>query len=243
MQVSVHSEKFQGREFLDGFRDTLPLLIGMIPFGLAYGILGSQAGLTVMEVAFMSIVVFAGSSQLIAVQMLSQNVGFLFIVFSTLLVNLRHILMGMSLSLYLNRLRTSWLYLLAFGLTDESYAVSINYFQKSGVDEGNPWFMLGSAFGVYSFWLASSVIGAVLGFSIRDPLSWGLDFAMPATFLSILIPQITSMRILLVVLISGICAVAAMLLIPGKWYIIIATIAAAAAGTIMEVIHERRSGR
>jgi 4-azaleucine resistance transporter AzlC len=230
----------QVKEFFNGFKKTLPLIIGMMPFGLAYGILGSQAGLSTLEIALMSIIVFAGSSQFMAVQMISQNVGLGFIVLSTFLINLRHCLMGLSLSVYLNKLKSSWLYLLAFGLTDESYAISINHYQRSNSDEGNPWFMLGSSFGVYSFWLVFSIVGGLLGNSIKDPLSWGLDFAMPATFLSILIPQIVSLRIFIVVAISGICAVAAYLYVPGKWYIIIATVVAVIVGTTMEVIDERR---
>jgi len=233
-------EKVQFREFFNGFKKTIPLIIGMMPFGLAYGILGVQAGLSTMEIALMSIIVFAGSSQFMAVQMIGQHVGFGIIVLSTFLINLRHCLMGLSLSLYLNKLKSSWLYLLAFGLTDESYAVSINHYQKSETGEGNPWFMLGSSFGVYSFWLVFSVAGGLLGTSIKNPLSWGLDFAMPATFLSILIPQIVSIRILAVVAISGICAVAAYILVPGKWYIIIATVVAVSVGPALEVFDERR---
>ncbi len=229
------------KAFFIGIKKTFPLIVGVIPFGLAYGIMGSQAGLTVAETAFNSMTVFAGAAQFMAVEMIRQHTGLAFIVLSTVLINLRHILMGLSLSQYLNKLKNGWLYLLAFGMTDESYAVTINHYQNSGRDEGNPWFMLGSSLGMYLSWLGSSIIGGLLGYSINDPLSWGLDFAMTATFLSILIPQIKSMRILMVILVSGISAVAAYLLIPGKWYIIIATILAAATGTIMEVIEERRS--
>lgn len=230
----------QSKDFFIGARKTIPLMIGVIPFGLAYGIMASQAGLTVAEIVFMSIVVFAGSAQFMVVGMISQGVGFAFIVFSTILINLRHLLMGLSLSPYLNKLKSSWLYTLAFGMVDESYATTINHYQNSGSSEGNPYFMLGSGAGMYLFWIGSSLIGGVLGHSIKDPLSWGLDFAMPATFLSILIPQITSIRMFAVMLISGTCTIIAYLYIPGKWYIIIATAAATTAGTIMEILEERR---
>jgi len=229
--------------FFTGIKKTTPLLLGVIPFGLAYGIMGSQAGLSIGEITLMSVVVFAGSAQFMAVQMISQNVGFPFIVFSTLLINLRHLLMGLSLSQYLNRLKNGWLYLLAFGMVDETYAVTINHYQESGKDEGDPLFMLGSSFGMYGVWIGCSIIGGVLGNSIKDPLSWGLDFAMPATFLTILIPQIKSLRVLIVILVSGVCAVSAYFLIPGKWYIIIATVSAAVLGTILEISAERRAGK
>lgn len=233
----------QKNEFFHGFKTTLPFILGTMPFGLAYGIIGSQTGLSIGEIALMSIVVFAGSAQFMVVQLISQGVGFGFIVISTLLINLRHILMGLSLSVYLNKLRSGWLYLLSFFMCDEAYAVSINHYQNSSTKEGNPWFMFGAGLGMYIFWLIFSIAGGILGNSIQDPLSWGLDFAMPATFLSILIPQIVSARLLLVVLISGVSAVVAYILVPGKWYIIIATVIAAGAGTMMEIWEERRERR
>jgi 4-azaleucine resistance transporter AzlC len=231
----------QSKIFFVGIRKTIPLMIGVIPFGLAYGIMGSQAGLTIAEITLMSMIVFAGSAQFMAIGMISQGVDFALIVFSTLLINLRHLLMGLSLSTYLNKLKSGWLYTLAFGMVDESYATTIYYYQNSESSEGNPYFMLGSAIGMYIFWVGSSIAGGFLGHSIEDPLAWGLDFAMPATFLTILIPQIKSVRIFAVILISGVCTIAGYLYIPGKWYIIIATVVATAAGTIMETIEERRS--
>jgi 4-azaleucine resistance transporter AzlC len=228
------------KNFLNGIKKTFPLMIGVIPFGLAYGIMGSQAGLTIWEITFMSMVVFAGSAQFMAIEMISKNIGFTFIVFSTFLINLRHLLMGLSLSPYLNKLKTPWLYGLAFGMVDESYAVTVGHYQNSGSNKGNPYFMLGSAVGMYVFWLGSSFTGGLLGLSINNPLSWGLDFAMVATFLSILVPQIKSVRMLAVILISGVCSIFAFLYIPGKWYIIIATVVATFSGTMMEIIQERR---
>lgn len=215
-------------------------MIGVVPFGLAYGIVASQTGLSIAETTLMSLVVFAGAAQFMAVSMLQSGVSTLFIVLSTLMINLRHLLMGLSLSPYLKKQKSIWHYLLAFGMVDESYATTISHYQSSESDQGNPYFMLGSAAGLYVFWAASSVAGGLLGHSIKDPLSWGLDFAMPATFLSLLIPQIKSKRILTVAVAAGVAAVAAYLLIPGKWYIIIATLGATALGTLMEIAGEGR---
>ncbi|PAB55922.1 hypothetical protein CCE28_21485 [Anaeromicrobium sediminis] len=222
-------------EFLLGIKKTIPFMIGVMPFGLAYGIMASQAHLSVLETTLMSMIVFAGSAQFMAIGMISEGVGFTYIVISTLLINLRHLLMGLSLSPYFKNLKLRWLYLLSFGMTDEGYACTISYYQDKGVDEGNPYFMLGSEVGLYIFWMGSSIIGALLGHSIKDPLSWGLDFAMPATFLSIIIPQIKSFNMFTVFLVSGICAVGAYFFIPGKWYIIVATIIGASLGTILEM--------
>lgn len=228
------------KEFFLGIKKTMPLMVGVIPFGLAYGIMGIQAGLKLPELTLMSMFVFAGSAQFMAVGMIKEGISFTLIVISTLLINLRHLLMGLSLAPYLNRQKTRWLYLLAFGMVDESYASTINHYKESGSEQGNPFFMFGAAFGMYIFWIGSSLIGAILGYSIKDPLSWGLDFAMPATFLSILVLQIKSVRIMTVFFVSGISAVAANIYIPGKWYIIIATVVATATGTFMELTEESR---
>lgn len=215
-------------------------MIGVVPFGLAYGIVASQTGLSIAETTLMSLVVFAGAAQFMAVSMLQSGVSAPFIVLSTLMINLRHLLMGLSLSPYLMKQKSIWHYLLAFGMVDESYATTVSHYQSSESDQGNPYFMLGSAAGLYAFWAASSVAGGLLGRSIKDPLSWGLDFAMPATFLSLLIPQIKSKRIFVVTAVAAVVAVAAFVLVPGKWYIIIAALTATALGAAMETREEGR---
>ncbi|ABB14781.1 AzlC family ABC transporter permease [Carboxydothermus hydrogenoformans] len=229
------------KAFLLGLKKTTPFMLGLIPFGLAYGIMATQAKLSLGETLLMSLLVFAGSAQFMAVGMIKEGVGIGFIVLSTLLINLRHLLMGLSLAPFLNKLNAKWLYLLAFGLTDEVYGTTIGHYQQEGSYKGNPYFMLGSEAGIYFSWLISSLAGALLGTLIKDPLSWGLDFAMPATFLSIVIGQIKSWQILIVFLIAGILAIAGYLLIPGKWYIILATGTATVLGTILELLTEKRS--
>lgn len=231
------------KEFILGVKKTIPLIIGVLPFGLSYGIVASQSGLSLVEITFMSMFVFAGASQFMAITMLKQGLAFSFIIFSTLLINLRHLLMGLSLSPYLNKQKPIWLYLLSFGMVDESYATTINHYQSSGLKQGNPYFMLGAGTGMYLSWVISSFVGGILGHAIKDPLSWGLDFAMPATFLCILIPQIKSWRMFSVIVTSGVTAVAANILIPGKWYIIIATVTATIVGTSLEIKAESRRAK
>lgn len=232
------------REFGSGVQKTAPLMLGVLPFGLAYGIMATQGGLTLAETGLMSLVVFAGSAQFMAAGMFQAGAGAFWIVFSTLLINLRHLLMGLSLAPYLAKQKSGRLFLLAFGMTDETYAATISHYQAMGLPDGSPGFMLGSNTGLYTAWFISSITGALLGHELSihhiDPLTWGLDFAMPATFLSILIPQVCSLRVLAVVLASGACAVAAYQLIPGKWYIIIATVIATGLGTWLEIGGERR---
>lgn len=222
-----------------GAAKTLPLVLGVVPFGLAYGVLSVQAGLTVGETLLMSLVVFAGASQFMAVGMFQSAAGGLTIVVSTLLINLRHLMMGLSLSPYLSETTPGWQRMLAFGMVDESYLVTITHYREQGSPQGSPHFMLGSGLMMYSAWFAASLVGAVAGHAISDPLRWGLDFAMPATFLTMLLPQVTSRRLVIVVMVAAVAATASYLLVPGKWYIIIAVVAATATGVILETLAEK----
>lgn len=219
-------------DFLEGIKRVFPLFIGVIPFGLAYGISASSAGLRLHETVFMSMAVFAGASQFVAVEMMRQQSLVAFIVVMTLIVNLRHILMALSLKSYVRRnerLKTS---LLSFGLVDESYAVSSLYFREK--KEARWAFLFSASLLMYVGWAGSSLAGFLLGDRIDDPLAWGLDFAMPATFIGILIPQIQSLNICIVVLVAGVSAVLFKLLLGGSYYIIIAAVAGAMTGYLLE---------
>ncbi len=218
------------KDFCKGVGDTMPLIVGMIPFGLAYGILGKSIGLTSGETIAMSILVFAGSAQFICLPMLMEGAGLAMVSFTTLLINLRHLLMGASLAPYMSGLSMPFKALLSFGMADETYAVTIQRAQ-AGCYTGA--YQLGSNAICYLLWVMSTIGGVILGDYISDPLSWGLDFAMPATFLALLIPRLRDKASVVVCLVATVVSVGAVILIPGKWYIIIACLAAAMAGGLM----------
>lgn len=230
-----------GRQFRLGLAKTSPLALGAIPFGLAYGVVAIQSGLSVAEAMLMSLVVFAGASQFMAVVMIQAGAGLPLILVSTLLVNLRHLMMGLSLSPYLSSSTPAWQRLLAFGMTDESYLTSVTHYRDAIDGRGNPFFMLGAGGSIYVAWGCASLVGALAGNAISNPLQWGLDFAMPATFLTMLIPQVASRRLAIVVSVSAVVATATYVLIPGKWYIILAVLAATATGVVLETLAERRA--
>lgn len=224
-----------------GIAKTAPLVLGAMPFGLAYGVVATQAGLTVAETLLMSLIVFAGASQFMAVVMIQAGIGAPLIVASTFLVNLRHLVMGLSVSPYLSEASSRWQRLLAFSMTDESYVTSITHYREQGGDQGSPYFMLGSGGSLYVCWAIASVAGALAGAWIPDPLKWGVDFAMPAAFLTMLLPQIVSRRLAAVVVVAAVVATSAYVLIPGKWYIILAVVAATVTGVVMETLAEKRA--
>lgn len=227
-------------QFRLGFVKTLPLALGCLPFGLAYGVVAIQAGLTVAETMLMSLVVFAGASQFMAVVMIQAGAGIPLVIASTFLVNLRHLVMGLSISPYLSQATPWWQRIVAFAMTDESYITSVTHYRDQAEEQGNPSFLLGAGAAIYLFWGTASLVGALAGHSISDPLKWGLDFAMPATFLTMLLPQIVSRRLAAVVMVSATVATAAYVLVPGKWYIILAVVTATLTGIVLEVLAEKR---
>lgn len=219
-------------EFWIGVRDSVPLVVGVIPFGITCGIMALAAGLTSGEAILMSIFVFAGAAQFIAITMLGAGVnGWGLIVFTTLLINLRHLLMGASLAPYIIRLPLFLQALLSFGMADETYAIIIDRIQKKGY---NVDYQMGANMAFYSFWVLSTAAGVLLSGYISDPLAWGLDFAMPAIFLAMLIPRLVSPTALAVCGVAAVVAILGVLYLPGKWYIIIACLAAIIVGGAME---------
>ncbi|MHC1761098.1 MAG: AzlC family ABC transporter permease [Negativicutes bacterium] len=220
-----------GREFRAGVRDTLPLMLGVFPFGLAYGIFGQSVGLTSGETLLMSLTVFAGAAQFISLPMFAAGSGLVMISLTTLLINLRHLLMGASLVSYMEKLSWPWKAFLCFGMADETYAVTISRAQTFGYHRD---YHFGSNATGYVTWAVSTILGVVLGSHISNPLAWGLDFAMPATFLALLVPRLLDRVSLVVSAVATVVSVAAAVLIPGKWYIILACLAAVAVGAWME---------
>lgn len=162
------------------------------------------------------------------------------VVASTFLVNLRHLVMGLSLSPYLSELTFRWQRILAFGMTDESYVTTVTHYREKDEGQGSPFFMLGSGGSIYVAWAIASLLGALAGHSIVDPLKWGLDFAMPAAFLTMLVPQVVSRRTAIVIIVAATAATAAYAFIPGKWYIILAVVAGTVTGVVLETLAEKQ---
>lgn len=230
--ASPLDENSAGFDFWQAVRDSGPILLGVVPFGITCGVMGLTAGLSAAEVVMMSAAVFAGASQFVSINMLGAGIsGLGIIIFTTLLINLRHLLLGASLAPYMIKTPIPMQALLAFWLTDEAYAVTVGRIHKVGY---SMYYQLGAAAAIYIVWVLSTMLGVVAGSYIPDPLAWGLDFAMPATFLVLLFPLLTNRVSLIVCIVAGITAVLVAMLLPGKWYIIIACVAATITGGILE---------
>jgi 4-azaleucine resistance transporter AzlC len=207
---------------LDAARDTLPLIVGMTPFALAFGAVAAARGLPGLSVVTMSATVYAGLAQFMVVNLYSRGVddlplllGFVF------LVNLRFSLMGLSLGPH-TRGQPGWLRgLLAFGLSDEPYAAVIGRFTSRGYDLV---YQCTAYLLVYVAWVAGTAAGVAFAQIIRDPLAWGLDFAMVATFLVLLVPRLKSWSSLAAALLSGAAAAVLQSTRAGEGAILIASL-------------------
>ena len=182
----------RSKELLHGARDTLPLILGAIPFGIIFGALAVTAGLTTTEAMALSLLVFAGSAQFIAVSLIATGAGVGVVLLTTFVVNLRHALYSATLQPFVRHLPVRWRAPLAFWLTDETFAVVQQHYAKAGSSTHKHWYFLGSSLAMYSSWQVCSLIGAVFGQTIPNLAAWGLDFAMIATFTGIVVPKLRS---------------------------------------------------
>jgi 4-azaleucine resistance transporter AzlC len=196
------------------------------PIGLAFGVIARKTGLRPLEVGLMSLLVYAGSSQFIAAAMIGAGAGFLPVVLTTFTVNLRHLLMSSSLSIHLKNLKTAWISVFAYGVTDESFALNMARFRKGNWD----WRAAVVVNQTTNLtWIVSTVAGSIGGQFIPAG-AFGLDYALIAMFLCLLVFQFHGLPHILVALISGVLAVVISLHVPGNYYIIASSFIAATAG-------------
>ncbi len=219
------------RNFIEGVRAEVPLLIGVFPFGMIYGALALGAGLSNAEAQAMSSVVFAGSSQFVTAQLASVGTPALVMIVTIAVVNLRHMLYSASLAPYLKDLTVGWKAVLAYFLTDEAYAPSILYYEKEGMQTHKHWFLLGAGFSLWFTWQVSTAIGIFLGTAI--PESWSLDFALPLTFIAMMVPVLKKRPAIAAAVSAGVTALVAYSL-PYKLGLILAAFVGIVVGTLLE---------
>jgi 4-azaleucine resistance transporter AzlC len=220
-------------EFAKGFRDTFPLVVGAIPFGIIYGALAITSGLSAAGTMALSVFVFAGASQFVAVGLIANGVGTAIIVFTTFIVNLRHALYSATLAPHMKSLPQKWLLPLGFWLTDESFLVTINRYNEPDTSPYKHWYFLGSALFMYTNWQLCTFVGLRAGQAIPDPASWGLDFAMVVTFIGMLVPLVRGKPVIATISAAAFTAVVAHDL-PNQLGLILAAMAGIAAGSIVE---------
>jgi 4-azaleucine resistance transporter AzlC len=219
--------RFTPGGFLKGVRQTLPLAISVFVYVALFGMLARQAGLSLTESMLMSGIVFAGGSQLIALEMWHAPLPILAIIVTTLIVNLRHLLMGAALRPHLENLSPKRVYTLAFFMVDESWALTMREFHDGHKDAA---FLLGSGFAILVTGQVSTAFGYLFGAVIRDPSLWGLDFAFLAVFTALLVGMWKGKANLFPWLVAALVSLAAAYILPGKWYILCGGLAGSLAG-------------
>lgn len=222
------------REFWAGVRAEFPLLVGVFPFGMIYGVLALEAGLQVAPAQAMSSIVFAGSSQFIATQLFKTSAPSLVIVLTIFVVNLRHALYSASVAPYINHLSPRWKVLLAYLLTDEAYAIAITRYSNQEKNLVSPYshgFFLGAGVALWSIWQISTALGIGLGAVVPD--AWQLDFTLALTFIALVAPLVKDRASLGAALAAGIVALLAFGL-PYKLGLLAAALAGIAAGMLLE---------
>jgi len=217
--------------FWAGVRAEFPLLVGVFPFGMIYGALALNAGLSKLTSQMMSSIVFAGSSQFVTTQLVHEAAPGFVIVLTIAVVNLRHMLYSASLAPYLASLSTRWKILLSYLLTDEAYAPTIIQYEREGVRPTSHWFLFGAGLALWSIWQVSTALGIFLGTAI--PESWSLDFALPLTFIAMVVPVLKNRPALASALSAGVVALVAYSL-PYRLGLILAAIVGIAVGTLLE---------
>lgn len=219
-----------GAAFWLGIRALLPLLIGVAPFGIIYGVIALQSGLSPWAAQLMSTVVFAGSAQFLFAQLVGLAAPGGMIVGAITLINLRHALYSASVAPRLAHLPAGWKCLLAYLLTDEAYAAAISPMMNDQHRQHAHWILFGAGFALWLGWQIATAIGILVGSSL--PTDWPLDFALPLTFIAIVVPLITDRIKAITGLVAGAGAVL-LVALPYKTGLVIATLIALGLGAIL----------
>lgn len=217
--------------FWEGVRAEFPLLIGVFPFGMIYGALALNAGLSASASQMMSSIVFAGSAQFVTAQLVKDAAPGFVIILTIAVVNLRHMLYSASLAPYLKHLSLKWKILLSYLLTDEAYAPSILQYEKEGVKPFSHWFLLGAGFSLWFTWQVSTALGIFLGAEMPEDIP--LDFALPLTFIAMVVPILKQRPLIAAALSAGMTALLAYHL-PFKLGLILAATVGIIVGTVLE---------
>jgi len=221
-----------------GITDVSPLMIPVVPFGIIFGVIGMELGLSSYMTFGMSVIIFGGASQIVLLQLFSGGSSSLVAITSVGAVNSRHLLYGAVFSEYLSHLKLLWKIILSYVLIDQAFAVSNTYFKKNKEDQFKHYHLLGAGFTCWIVWQISTILGIVLGSVIPEEL--GLSFTISLTFLALLINDFRKFKNVIVMLVSGIVATIGYNTIPFQAYIIVATLSALLVATLLTLTNLRK---
>lgn len=228
--TSSASHKQQIKDTLkQGTAAAWPICLGYFPIGMALGVLAQKAGLEPWMIGLMSVLVFAGSAQFIAVAMIDGGASTAAIILTTFVVNFRHFLMSSALAVPLQGVRRLFLSLFAYGITDESFGVNMTRFRTGSWDK---WRALVVHHTANSTWVLSTMLGGLVG-TVIPAGAFGIDYALPGMFIALLVMQLQGRAYIFTGILAAGTAIAWKLLIPGDSYIVAAAIIAATGGFLV----------
>lgn len=218
------------RSFWRGVKLGTPILLGYLPVGMAFGILATTEGLTPLQAITCSATALAGAGQFIGLSLMTAGEGVLGVLIATSVVNLRYVLFGASLSTHMGDIPRAGQAALAYSVTDETFAVNTDDLRQGRADG---WSMAGVGAVSWVGWVVGTAVGALAAGFVGDPSRFGAEFAMPAMFAALLAGQIENRRHVVIAMVAGALAVLFALLLPGKWFIVAASITAATIATVV----------
>ncbi len=205
--------------FLKGIIDVSPLMIPVVPFGLIFGVLAIDIGFTPLETMGMSLIIFGGASQIVLLQLFSGGASSLIIISSVGAVNSRHLLYGAVVSEHISDLKLIWKIVISYFLIDQAFARSNDYLKQN--KQKNRYFhLIGGGATCWVVWQTTTFLGVILGSAIPEKL--GLSFAVPLTFLALLVNDFRKLINVIVIIVSGLVATLGYNYIPYKAYVITA---------------------
>ena len=207
--------------FLKGIIDVSPLMIPVVPVGLIFGILAIDIGFSPLATMGMSLIIFGGASQIVLLQLFSGGASSLVIISSVGAVNSRHLLYGAVVSEHVSDLKLIWKIIISYFLIDQAFAKSNEYFKKNN-DKNKYFHLIGGGVTCWVIWQTTTFLGIILGSAIPEKL--GLSFAVPLTFLALLVNDFRKMTNVIVIIISGLVATLGYNYIPYKAYVIVAAL-------------------
>ena len=207
--------------FLKGIVDVSPLMIPVVPFGLIFGILAIDVGFSPLATMGMSLIIFGGASQIVLLQLFSAGASSLVIISSVGAVNSRHLLYGAVVSEHVSDLKLIWKIIISYFLIDQAFARSNDYFKETN-DKNKYFHLIGGGVTCWVIWQTTTFLGIILGAAIPEKL--GLSFAVPLTFLALLINDFRKLINIFVIVTSGLVATLGYNFIPYKAYVIVAAL-------------------
>lgn len=229
--MSTEQTVFTWTGLVSGIKGSVPIAAGVFTYGIVFGVLARQTTLGLGETLLMSATVFAASAQFVVLEMWGRQPSVAAIIITTFLVNIKHLLMGASVRPWVQRLSPKTIYSMLFFINDESWGLAM---RARNAGETDAAFLFGSGLLVFVTWVSATLLGLTVGRFIHNPATYGLDFVFIAIYITLLVGVWDGREDALPIGVAAATAVAAAVLLPGNWYIIIGGVIGSMAGVVRD---------